>query len=255
MEERTTMNRAFRVKYKPKTFSEMVGIDRHLSIISNLVKHKMTRPMLIVGENGTGKSTLAEIILKRMVCENPSSLDPCLKCDSCNTTKLTSMAMAGYSFSGDELNENSLNEVINSFYFVPNLGFHTLVIDDIDHSNYPSQKRLIKLINTHSSALIISTATKISSIDKPLFQRYIKLSMNTYRYSDLYDLVKNIIIQENITSMDDEDIKALITLAKLNPRNIANILETLKMLDLPVSKKALNSPNVRINLGEQFGVN
>lgn len=244
---------ALRVKYQPKTFSQMYGVEAHIQLFSNIVNNQLSRPLMIIGQNGTGKSTLAEIILKRLICEHPNELDPCLKCDSCRTNSITATGFSGFSFSGDELTPNNVKDVILSFMHFPQYKFHCLIVDDLDYSSELSQKRLIRLINTHPTALVLFTVTEIQLINKPLFQRCLKLSLNNYQQKDLYKLTIYVAGKENIEIANDEAILALISKAKHNPRNILNILEKIKLIGKTICLEVLNSPEIKINLGEQFG--
>ena len=53
---------ALREKYKPKKFSEMVGIERFHKQLEVITTNKLIRPIIITGGNGTGKTTLFKVI-------------------------------------------------------------------------------------------------------------------------------------------------------------------------------------------------
>jgi DNA polymerase III delta prime subunit len=52
--------------YRPKTFEEVIGVE-HLSILDEIVKKPMEMPnLLFYGPQGTGKTTVAKIILEKL---------------------------------------------------------------------------------------------------------------------------------------------------------------------------------------------
>lgn len=249
------MNSAFLVKYQPKTFSEMVGIDKYSTVIKSIVENELSRPIMFIGENGTGKSTIADIMLKRIVCDNPNALDPCNECDECKTNSIISTGFGGFSLSGGNVSSQDIDDVFQSLIFVPIYNFHVLVLDDLDEFGESNQKKIRDLINSYPLTLIFSTVTKISNILKPLLHRHLRLSLNNYSMNDLHKLVMRILNNENMKYEDDEAIYALINLAKFNPRSIVTGLEYTKLSNEVLSQNFLKSPEVRINLGEHIGNN
>lgn len=73
-------------KYRPKTFSEIVGQEHIVKTITNAIKGgKISHAYLFYGPRGCGKTTIARLIAKAVNCENikKDSFEPCNKCNSC----------------------------------------------------------------------------------------------------------------------------------------------------------------------------
>lgn len=72
-------------KYRPVLFSEVIGESQQIisSILANSIKSP--HPLYIfVGESGIGKTTIARIFARAIVCENPQANgEPCNECSSC----------------------------------------------------------------------------------------------------------------------------------------------------------------------------
>ena len=71
-------------RYRPKTFSEVVGQKSIIQTLTNSLKNdKISHAYLFCGQRGTGKTTIARLLAKSINCTDNKSFEPCNKCDSC----------------------------------------------------------------------------------------------------------------------------------------------------------------------------
>ncbi|SHH19420.1 DNA polymerase III subunit gamma/tau [Thermosipho atlanticus] len=71
-------------KYRPKTFSEVIGQEHVKRLFINSLKNNMvSHAYIFAGPRGTGKTTVARILAKSLNCENRIDIEPCNKCSSC----------------------------------------------------------------------------------------------------------------------------------------------------------------------------
>lgn len=71
-------------RYRPQTFGELVGQDHVRETLLQAVRQdKLTHAYLFHGPRGTGKTTCARLLAKRVNCLQPDGVEPCLKCESC----------------------------------------------------------------------------------------------------------------------------------------------------------------------------
>ena len=78
------MYQALYRKYRPRTFSEVVGQSHITDTLQRQVAEgRVGHAYLFTGSRGTGKTSCAKILAKAVNCENPVDGNPCGKCAAC----------------------------------------------------------------------------------------------------------------------------------------------------------------------------
>jgi DNA polymerase-3 subunit gamma/tau len=71
-------------KYRPKTFSEIIGQEHITKTLTNQISNGMiSHAYLFYGPRGTGKTTVARLLAKAVNCQNRKGFEPCNQCPSC----------------------------------------------------------------------------------------------------------------------------------------------------------------------------
>ena len=88
----TESNQPYRVlarKYRPQTFSELVGQEPMVRTLANAIKRdRLAHAFLMTGVRGVGKTSTARLIAKALNCVGPDgqggpTIDPCGQCEPC----------------------------------------------------------------------------------------------------------------------------------------------------------------------------
>ena len=83
---------AYRVlarKYRPQTFSELIGQDAMVQTLANAIRRdRLAHAFLMTGVRGVGKTSTARLIAKGLNCigadgQGGATIDPCGQCDPC----------------------------------------------------------------------------------------------------------------------------------------------------------------------------
>ncbi len=71
-------------KYRPQTFAEVVGQEHIVRILTRAcTEGRVAHAYLFAGPRGTGKTTLARLLAKRLSCERPKNAEACGTCSAC----------------------------------------------------------------------------------------------------------------------------------------------------------------------------
>ncbi len=75
-------------KHRPQVFADVVGQEHVLRVLRRAItEHRLTHAYLFAGPRGTGKTTTARLLAKRLNCEKPKSAEPCGACASCTAVQ------------------------------------------------------------------------------------------------------------------------------------------------------------------------
>ncbi len=77
-------NLVFYRKYRPKSFSEVIGQEHIIKTLTNAISSdKVSHAYLFCGPRGSGKTTVARLLAKAVNCEDMTGFEPCNKCSTC----------------------------------------------------------------------------------------------------------------------------------------------------------------------------
>lgn len=125
----------FARKYRPQTFSDVVGQEAIVKTLKNSLKYnKSAQAYLFAGPRGIGKTTLTRLLAKALNCQKLSiDLEPCNLCQSCLEISLSSsldvIEIDGASNRGiDDIRQ--INETVG---YAPSSGKYKIYIIDEVH--------------------------------------------------------------------------------------------------------------------------
>jgi len=151
-------------KYRPQTFSEVIGQERIIKILENEIKHDdISHAYLFTGPRGLGKTTTARLFAKSLNCLNRKSNDsePCNKCDNCQSlNKGNFLDLIELDAASQTGVDNIRNNVISNAKIPPRIGkYKIFVIDEVHMLSNAAFNALLKTLEEPPQYVVFILAT------------------------------------------------------------------------------------------------
>jgi replication-associated recombination protein RarA len=232
-------------KYRPKKFSEFLGNKTTIKITINAVKNYKSEAktakngILIHGLQGTGKTSLAYLIVKALSCENfvEDICDECGNCKSfriirdyiwfgapyqqCNCTKMNKAYM-DYVLEGLERGKRIANRGITIF-------------DEFHRTNEPLQEKLLDPLEFNNHMLLIFCAIDIKKISQAFLGRVLKLPVRPPEVDELIPWLRKICDSMEITVKGIDALPQLALSAGRIERDCLSFLEQARLRNEPLT--------------------
>lgn len=146
-------------KYRPATFSEVVGQEAVVKALQNQVKYQQIgHAYLFCGTRGTGKTSLAKVFARAVNCEYPIEGNPCNRCTICKSGE--------ENFNVIEIDAASNNSVDNirdlreEVKYTPAQGrYKVYIIDEVHMLSQAAFNALLKTLEEPPEHVIFVLAT------------------------------------------------------------------------------------------------
>jgi DNA polymerase-3 subunit gamma/tau len=219
-------------KYRPKDFSSVVGQDSIVSILLSAIKqNRMAHALLFTGGRGVGKTTLARLVAKSLVCIGDNK--PCNNCFQCkgvddfNSLDVIEIDGASNTSVDDvrELRENAKYQPTSAKYKI-------FIIDEVHMLSQNAFNALLKILEEPPSHIIfIFATTEVHKLPKTILSRCQRYDFKRFSENTVYLNLKDIIKKENY-SFEEEAVKLLAKLSDGSMRDALSMLEQVLHLGL-----------------------
>jgi len=197
-------------KYRPSTFSELVGQDNSVKRVEALTNSMNIPHMLFAGPAGTGKSTLALIVVKELYKENWKE----------NYLELNA---------SDERGINVVREKVKNFARTKSLGnipFKIIFLDEADALTPEAQQALRRTMENYSTTCRFLLSCNYSSkIIDPIQSRCAIFKFKLLEKKDIEKVIMKIVEKENMT-IKPEAVEILYEGCEGDCRRCINILQS-----------------------------
>ena len=200
------MYRAFYRKYRPSTFTSVVGQEHITKTLENAVKSgKTSHAYLFTGSRGTGKTSCAKILSKAVNCLNPIDGNPCNECEICrgidNGSILDIIEIDAASNNGVD-NIRDLREEAN---FTPaNAKYRVYIIDEVHMLSIGAFNALLKTLEEPPAHVIfILATTEVHKLPSTILSRCQRFDFKRIEPESIAERLKEVAKKENLTLNDD----------------------------------------------------
>jgi len=188
-------------KYRPKNFSEIIGQEKIVKILTSAVQSgRVAHAYLFTGPRGTGKTTIARILAKAINCTARKGGEPCNECANCITLN------TGRTFDVVEIDAASntgvdnIRELKESIGFSPShLKYKVFIIDEVHMLSKGAFNALLKVLEEPPEhAIFILATTEIHKIPPTIISRVQRFDFRKFRLDEMIARLKEIIRQEKV---------------------------------------------------------
>jgi len=212
-------------KYRPKKFEEMVGQDDILKRVKNLTKSMNIPHLLLAGPAGTGKSTLALIIVKELFE---------------NTWKENYLELNA----SDERGIDVVRQKVKDFARTKALGnvpFKIIFLDEADALTREAQQALRRTMENYTSTCrFILSCNYSSKIIDPIQSRCVILRFKLLEKKDIAERVK-LIAQNEKLQISDETIEAVYEASEGDCRRAINLLQASASISPSITSELIDT--------------
>ena len=212
---------AYRIR--PKDFSDIIGQD-HLvgknGVITKMINQDKLFSMILYGNPGCGKTSIAEIIASKF-------------------------PMSSFSFNASTDNKEKLKDIADSTKYYDDT---VCIIDEIHRMNKNTQDFLLPYMESGKLIIIgLTTENPYRTINPAIRSRCHVYRMNEITKEDIIILLNKTIKAEGYIDIPNDIINYIASCAKNDIRTALNMLEVISMLD----KDELTLDNAYKIIGEK----
>ena len=200
------MYRAFYRKYRPSTFTDVVGQEHITKTLENAVKTgKTSHAYLFTGSRGTGKTSCAKILAKAVNCIDSNNGNPCNECEICKGIDsgaiLDIIEIDAASNNGVD-NIRDLREEAN---FTPaNAKYRVYIIDEVHMLSIGAFNALLKTLEGPPAHVIfILATTEVHKLPSTILSRCQRFDFKRIPPESIAERLKEVAEKENLQLSDD----------------------------------------------------
>lgn len=193
-------------KYRPKTFSEMVGQEHVVQALSNaLTQQRLHHAYLFTGTRGVGKTTVSRILAKSLNCQGPDgqggiTATPCGVCQAC--TDIDSGRFVDYT-ELDAASNRGVDEVqglLEQAVYKPVQGrFKVFMIDEVHMLTNTAFNAMLKTLEEPPEYLkFVLATTDPQKVPVTVLSRCLQFNLRPMAPETVLEHLGRVLAQENV---------------------------------------------------------
>lgn len=213
-------------KYRPRSFSDVVGQDAVITGLTHALKHKkMASAYLLTGTRGIGKTTFARLIAAAVNCETDITQDPCNECDSCLSI-IEGNNPDIYEVDGaSKTKVEDMRSLLESTQYLPiSSRYKVYIIDEVHMLSTHAFNALLKTLEEPQAHIIFVLATtELEKIPMTIRSRCMHYALLPFESEQILKRCQYILDKENITY--DDTLSLVAQAGRGSMRDALTILE------------------------------
>ncbi|MCX6762950.1 MAG: DNA polymerase III subunit gamma/tau [Candidatus Moranbacteria bacterium] len=234
-------------KYRPATFSELIGQKHVVQTLKNAVKtERIGQAYLFAGPRGTGKTSIARIFAKTINCQHLKNGEPCLKCDSCQNI-LDGRALDIIEIdAASNTGVDNIRELRETVKLPPSsLKYKVYIIDEVHMLSGGAFNALLKTLEEPpANVVFILATTEVHKIPETILSRVQRFDFTRLTIEEIIKRLDEISKLEKV-KVDREALEIIASSSEGGMRNAESLLGQIIALE----DKLITAKEVEFILG------
>lgn len=200
------MYRALYRKYRPSTFSDVVGQNHITQTLTNAVASgKTSHAYLFTGSRGTGKTSCAKILAKAVNCEHPVNGNPCNECSICKGIDSGSVLDVVEIDAASNNSVDNIRDLREEANFTPaNAKYRVYIIDEVHMLSVGAFNSLLKTLEEPPEHVkFILATTEVHKLPSTILSRCQRFDFKRIPPESIAERLKEVAEKENMQLSDD----------------------------------------------------
>jgi len=212
-------------KYRPKKFEEVVGQDEIIKRVKGLTNSMNIPHLLFAGPAGTGKSTLALIVVRELFGDSWRE----------NYLELNASDERGIDVVRQKVKDFARTRAIG------NVAFKVIFLDEADALTKEAQQALRRTMENYSNTCrFVMSCNYSSKIIDPIQSRCVVFRFKLLEKKDIEKRVRLIAEMEKL-EINDEAIESLYEVSEGDCRRVINLLQASASISNSITRELVNT--------------
>ncbi len=188
-------------KYRPKTFSDVVGQEHVLTALSNgLRDNRLHHAYLFSGTRGVGKTSIARLFAKGLNCENGVTAEPCGHCENCKAIEEGRFIDLIEIDAASRTKVEDTRELLDNVQYKPAQGrFKVYLIDEVHMLSRHSFNALLKTLEEPPEYVkFLLATTDPQKLPITILSRCMQFHLKALQPLQIKDHLQHILQAENL---------------------------------------------------------